>query len=83
MRQSFDVWLRQQVDRLENEIRNHPVFESAETPTQEELAKLRRLAVVHRFLAQQLERLPNHPRVVRPRNRRISQEIDAGQFASV
>lgn len=82
MKQSFDAWLRQQVERLENEIRTHPVFESAETPTHEELAKLRRLAVVHRFLTQQVEKLALHPRVTRPRNRRVKQEIGATQFVS-
>jgi hypothetical protein len=82
MRNSFDTWLRQQVARLENEIRTHPVFESAETPTPEELMELRRLAVVHRFLTQQIDKLANHPRVTRPRNRRESQELDIRQFVN-
>ena len=83
MRISFEKWLRQQVERLENEIRTHPVFESAETPTPEELMELRRLAVVHRFLTQQCEKLPKNPRVIRPRNSRTVQEIDIRQFVSV
>lgn len=83
MKQSFDVWLRKQVERLESEIRTHTVFESPEIPTPEQLTELRRLAVVHRFLTQQLEKLSNHPRVTRPRNRRTKQELDIRQFVSV
>ncbi|MFA6957812.1 MAG: hypothetical protein WC538_18255 [Thermoanaerobaculia bacterium] len=82
MKNSFDAWLRQQVERLENEIRTHPVFESADTPTPEEMNELRRLAAIHRFLAAQMEKLQQHPRVTRPRNRRSREKLDIRQFVS-
>lgn len=83
MRNSFDAWLRQQVEKLECQIRTHTVFESAETPTHEEMMELRRLATIHRFLANQLERLQQHPRVTRPRNRRGKEKLDIREFMSV
>jgi hypothetical protein len=82
MRNSFDSWLRQKVERLESEIRTHPVFESADTPTPEQMMELRRLAAIHRFLTQQLEKLSNHPRVTRPRNRRRREKLDIRQFVN-
>lgn len=82
MKTSFDVWLKNQVARLEEEIRRHPVFESDEAPTSEQLAELRRLATIHRFLAMQLERLPEGARVRKPYRRRAVTEIDARQFVS-
>lgn len=56
---SFDLWLRRQVLKLEHEISNNPVFEGEIVPTKDELMELRRLTVIHRFLngsLQQLER---------------------------
>lgn len=83
MKTGFRWWLKQQVERLESEIRTHPVFESEEKPTNEELMELRRLAVVHRYLATQLERLPIKSRAVMPRNRGNRQEIDLREYVSV
>ena len=57
---SFDLWLRRQVLKLEHEISNSPVFDGEIVPTKDELMELRRLTVIHRFLngnLQQLERV--------------------------
>jgi len=82
MKTGFRKWLKQQVERLESEIRTHPVFESETRPTTEELMELRRLAVVHRYLAVQLENLPREraARPLHPRNRR---EIDLRPYVTV
>lgn len=54
---SFDMWLRKQVLRLEHEIRTNPVFEGDSVPTREELIELRRLTVIHRFLNGNLQQV--------------------------
>jgi len=76
------MWLRQQVARLENEIRASEVFDTDAVPTPEELMELRRLAVVHRYLVGQLARLPP-PRAGRPRDREKTRELDVRQYVSV
>lgn len=53
---SYTDWLRQQVARLEDEIRSHSVFDSASPATAEELQKLQETVVIHTFLRQQLLR---------------------------
>lgn len=49
-------WLRKQVERLENEIRESSIFETDTPPTREELHALREIVVVHTYLRQQLLR---------------------------
>lgn len=53
---SFTTWLESTVKGLEQEIGEHPVFDSDLAATAEELDQLRTLAVLHRFLSQELER---------------------------
>jgi len=54
---SFDMWLRKKVLKLEHEIRTNPVFDRNSVPTREELLELRRLTVIHRFLNGNLQQL--------------------------
>jgi hypothetical protein len=54
---SFDMWLRKQVLRLEHEIRTNPVFDGDSVPTRDELIELRRLTVIHRFLNGNLQQI--------------------------
>ncbi len=82
MKTGFHMWLRQQVERLEVEIRSSNVFETDEVPTSEQLMELRRLAAVHRYLVGQLEKQPP-PRTERPLDRRNTRKIDVRQFVSV
>lgn len=82
MRTGFHSWLTQQVARLEDEIRASEVFDTDSVPTREELMELRRLAVVHRYLATQLAKLPP-PRAERPLDRSRTRELDIRQFVSV
>jgi len=82
MKTGFHTWLRQQVARLEDEIRASNVFDTNAIPSREELMELRRLAVVHRFLELQLARLPQS-RAERPLDRRKTREIDARMYVSV
>ena len=49
-------WLRKQLERLENEMREDPIFETDVPPTQQELRELRAKVVVHTYLRQQLQR---------------------------
>lgn len=51
----FTDWLRRQVQQLEDEIRLSPLFDASETRP-DELQQLRRKAVLHTFLLQQLLR---------------------------
>ena len=53
---SFSTWLESTVNGLERQIKAHPVFDSREPASQEEIEHLRTLAVLHRFLSQELER---------------------------
>ncbi|MHB0970650.1 MAG: hypothetical protein ACYC7A_19170 [Thermoanaerobaculia bacterium] len=55
-------WLRQQVTRLEKEIRNSDVFEGKRPASQEELLDLRRKAAIHTFLDQELRRREQNAR---------------------
>lgn len=50
------AWLRKQLERLENEMREDPIFETDVPPTQQELLELRAKVVVHTYLKQQLQR---------------------------
>lgn len=52
----YTKWLRRQVERLETEIREHPVFTSNAPATPAELRELRTKSVIHTFLKQQLLR---------------------------
>jgi hypothetical protein len=52
----YTQWLRRQVERLETEIREHPVFTSNQPATAGELRELRTKSVIHTFLKQQLLR---------------------------
>jgi hypothetical protein len=49
-------WIRQQVERLEEEISTHSVFSTSEPATHEELADLRAKVALHTYLKQQLTR---------------------------
>lgn len=52
----YTDWLRRQVERLEDEIRWHSVFDSDHPATAEELKQLRAKVVVHTYMRQQLLR---------------------------
>lgn len=53
---SYTDWLRKQVARLEDEIRDHSVFDSDSPASIKQLRELRTKAVIHTFLKQQLLR---------------------------
>jgi hypothetical protein len=53
---SYTDWLRRQVERLEEEIRSHSVFDSESPATSEELHQLQKKVVIHTYLRQQLLR---------------------------
>lgn len=53
---SYTDWLRRQVERLEDEIRVHSVFDSDNPATASQLRELRAKAVIHTYLKQQLLR---------------------------
>ena len=53
---SYTDWLRKQVERLEQTIRRHNVFDSDEPATIAELEELREKVVLHTYLRQQLLR---------------------------
>ena len=55
-RMSHTEWLRRQVERLEDEIRQSTVFETDLPASQEQLAELRTKVVLHTYLRQQLLR---------------------------
>ena len=78
MRQSFRHWLELQVASLEQQIKSNNVFDAESKPTHEELMKLRRLAVIHRFLERQLREIESRgePAILRPRNPRRAEESD-------
>jgi hypothetical protein len=74
---SFDLWLRRQVLKLEHEISNNPVFEGEIIPTKDELMELRRLTVIHRFLNGNLQQLERGYRTGRdPLDKARTNEID-------
>ena len=82
MKTGFHAWLRQQVERLENEIRSSDVFDTDAVPTNEQLMELRRLAVVHRYLVTQMEKVSQQHQEL-PVRRRDTREIDVRQYVSV
>ena len=53
---SYTDWLRRQVERLEEEIRAHSVFDSASPASPSQLKELRSKVVIHTYLRQQLLR---------------------------
>jgi hypothetical protein len=53
---TLTTWLRQQVERLEEEIRGHIVFTSNEPASHADLVELRSKAALHTYLRQQLLR---------------------------
>jgi hypothetical protein len=53
---SYTEWLRRQTSRLEDEIREHTVFDSDHPATSQQLDDLRRKVVIHTYLRQQLLR---------------------------
>jgi hypothetical protein len=53
---SYTEWLRRQTSRLEDEIREHTVFDSDHPATSQQLNDLRRKVVIHTYLRQQLLR---------------------------
>ena len=53
---STTEWLRRQVERLEDEIRRHSVFDTESPASASELRELRTKVVIHRYLKQQLLR---------------------------
>jgi hypothetical protein len=52
----YSDWLRDQVGRLEEELRDHPIFESDSAATELDLHELRTKVVLHTYLRQQLLR---------------------------
>ena len=53
---SYTDWLRRQVERLEEEIRRHSVFDNDSPATPLQLKELRSKVVIHTYLKQQLLR---------------------------
>lgn len=53
---SYTNWLRRQVERLEDEIRRHSVFDTAAPASITQLRELRAKSVLHTYLRQQLLR---------------------------
>jgi hypothetical protein len=72
---SYTDWLRRQVTRLEEEIREHTVFESDSPATAGQLGELRRKVVIHTYLRQQLLR--------RETVRLLDEEYDTQEFVLV
>jgi len=55
-RMSYTDWLRKQVERLEDEVRRHSIFDSETPATGAQLEQLRAKVVIHTYLRQQLLR---------------------------
>jgi hypothetical protein len=53
---SYTDWLRKQVSRLEDEIRESSIFDSESPATPGQLKELRAKVVIHTYLRQQLLR---------------------------
>ena len=53
---SYTDWLRKQVSRLEDEIRESSIFDSENPATPGQLKELRARVVIHTYLRQQLLR---------------------------
>lgn len=73
---SFDMWLRKQVLKLEHEISTNPVFDGELAPTRDELMELRRLTVIHRFLNGNLQQLDSKYRTPAALDRQRTREIE-------
>lgn len=71
---SYSAWLETQVSRLEEEIREHEVFDSERPASAKELEELRTKIVIHRYLKQQLQR--RNPRIEVP-------DFDTAEFILV
>jgi hypothetical protein len=72
---SYTNWLRRQVERLEQEIRRHSVFDTDSPATPKQLKELRSKVVIHTYLRQQLlRREPVLPQV---------EELDTQEFVLV
>lgn len=56
---TFTRWLEAKTEELAQQISSHPVFESEQPASADELRQLRTMCVVHRFLSQELERRTN------------------------
>jgi hypothetical protein len=72
---SYTDWLRRQVERLEDEIRRHSVFDSDRPASTSQLRELRSKVVIHTYLRQQL--LRRETAVV------LSEEYDTQEFVLV
>jgi hypothetical protein len=72
---SYTDWLRRQVERLEEEIRRHSVFDSDNPATPGQLKELRAKVVIHTYLRQQL--LRREPIKV------LDEEYDTQEFVMV
>jgi hypothetical protein len=84
---SFDLWLRKQVLKLEHEICTNGVLEGDSAPTRDELLELRRLTVIHRFLYGNLQQMETrHQTSVasldKARTREVELREDLSQTAS-
>ena len=67
---SLTLWLESKVKQLECEIRSSDVFESDGASSREQVVELKKRIVLHRYLAQALER-----RRAADRSRRTSGEF--------
>lgn len=76
---SYTNWLRKQVERLENEIRDDSIFDTDTPPTREELHELREKIVVHTYLRQQLLRRET----VQPADTKKRELFDTQEFVLV
>jgi predicted Zn-dependent protease len=72
---SYTDWLRRQVERLEQEIRRHSVFDTDSPATAAQLKELRGKVVIHTYLRQQLLR--------RETIRVMDEEVDTQEFVLV
>lgn len=71
----YTDWLREQVERIERELREDPVFASCTPASERELRELREKVVLHTYLRQQLVR--------RQRPRSLEPEYDTNEFVLV
>lgn len=71
---SYTDWLRKQVSRLEEEIRQHSVFDSDRPASATQLKELRGKVVIHTYLRQQLLRRDTQVAV---------EEYDTQEFVTV
>ena len=75
---SYTDWLRRQVDRLEQEIARHAVFDTDTPATPIELRELRSKVVIHTYLRQQLLRRDTVQPVMM-----MDEEVDTQEFVLV